>query len=205
MIASAGSPRWQHLPEGLRAFRHRNFRLFFSGQCVSLIGTWMQQVAQGWLVLQLTNDPLALGFVSVAQFLPVMILGLFGGIAADAMPKRTGLLITQSSQAVLALVLGLLVVTGHVQVWQVIVLAALLGVVNAFDMPIRQSFAVEMVGRDDVVSAVALNSAVFNGARIIGPAIAGLLIALIGLAPVLPAQRRQLPGGHRRAADDAHR
>jgi hypothetical protein len=182
-MASPGAARWQHMPDGLRAFRHRNFRLFFSGQCVSLIGTWMQQVAQGWLVLQLTNDPLALGFVSVAQFLPVMILGLFGGIAADALPKRTGLLITQSSSAVLALVLGLLVLTGHVQVWQVIVLAALLGTVNAFDMPIRQSFAVEMVGRDDVVSAVALSSAVFNGARIVGPAVAGVLIALIGLAP----------------------
>ena len=183
MTANTGASRWQHLPEGLGAFRHRNFRLFFTGQCISLIGTWMQQVAQSWLVLQLTNDPLALGLVSVAQFLPVMVLGLFGGLAADALPKRNGLLVTQSSSAMLALVLGLLVISGDVQVWQVIVLAALLGTVNAFDMPIRQSFGVEMVGRADVTSAVALNSAVFNGARIVGPAVAGLLIAIIGLAP----------------------
>lgn len=172
------------LPPGLRVFRHRNFRLFFSGQLISLIGTWMQAVAQDWLVLELTNDPLALGIVAAAQFLPVMILGLFGGVVADIIPKRVGLLVTQSSAAAIALVLGLLVLGGHVQVWQVMVMAVLLGTVNAFDMPIRQSFVVEMVGRSDVASAVALNSAAFNAARIVGPAFAGLLIGLIGIAPL---------------------
>jgi MFS family permease len=172
-----------HLPQGLRPFEGRNFRLFYGGQLISLPGTWMQQVAQGWLVLELTNDPFALGLVAAAQFMPVLIFGLFGGVAADAVPKRPALMFTQSAAGVLALVLGLLVVAGHVQVWQVLVLALLLGVVNAFDMPIRQSFVVEMVGRDDVASAVALNSALFNAARIVGPAIAGIVIGLVGLGP----------------------
>jgi len=171
------------LPTGLRAFRHYNFRLFYAGQAVSLVGTWMQQVAQGWLVLQLTNDAFALGMVAAAQFLPVMFLGLFGGVAADAIPKRNGLIATQVTSAALALILGVLVVTGHVQVWQVLVLALALGVVNAFDMPIRQSFVVEMVGREDIASAVGFNSALFNGTRIVGPAVAGLLIAAVGIAP----------------------
>ncbi len=169
---------------GLRVFRHRNFRLFYGGQLVSLAGNWMQAVAQDWLVLQLTNDPVALGVVAAAQFLPVMVLGLFGGLAADALPKRLSLLCTQGASMTLSLVLGLLVLLGHVQVWQVMVMAFLLGIVNAFDMPIRQSFVVEMVGRSDVASAVALNSAAFNAARIIGPAIAGVLIGLIGIAPL---------------------
>ena len=151
---------------------------------VSLIGTWMQQVGQAWLVLQLTNDPLALGLVAAAQFTPVLIFGLFGGIVADAVNKRLALMVTQSAAGILALILGLLVATDQVQVWQVFVLALLLGVVNAFDMPIRQSFVVEMVGREDIANAVALNSAVFNVTRIIGPAIAGLTIAAIGIEPL---------------------
>ena len=171
------------LPQGFRSLRHRNFRLFWTGQLVSLVGTWMQAVAQGWLLVQLTNaDPIALGLLAVAQFLPVLILGLFGGVLADALPKRAGLVVTQAAAGVLALILGLLVVTNTVQVWHVFVLAVLLGIVNAFDMPIRQSFVVEMVGREDVANAVALNSAVFNGTRIVGPAIAGILIATVGLA-----------------------
>jgi MFS family permease len=167
-----------------RVFRWRNFRLFYAGQLISLVGTWMQAVAQDWLVLELTNDPVALGAVAAAQFLPVLVLGLFGGIAADVLPKRLGLLCTQAAACVLALVLGLLVLLGHVQVWQVMALAVCLGVVNAFDMPIRQSFVVEMVGREDIASAVALNSAAFNGARVIGPAVAGLLIGIIGIGPL---------------------
>jgi MFS family permease len=167
-----------------RVFRWRNFRLFYAGQLISLVGTWMQAVAQDWLVLELTNDPVALGAVAAAQFLPVLVLGLFGGIAADVLPKRLGLLCTQGAASVLALVLGLLVLFGHVQVWQVMALAVCLGIVNAFDMPIRQSFVVEMVGREDIASAVALNSAAFNGARVIGPAVAGLLIGIIGIGPV---------------------
>lgn len=171
-------------PAGLRVFRWRNFRLFYTGQLISLVGTWMQAVAQDWLVLEMTNDPVALGAVAAAQFLPVLALGLFGGVAADVLPKRLGLLCTQSVACILALVLGLLILGGHVQVWQVMVMAFCLGIVNAFDMPMRQSFVVEMVGREDVASAVALNSAAFNGARVVGPAIAGLLIGLIGLAPL---------------------
>jgi MFS family permease len=177
---SAAGRTW---PTGLRPFRHRNFRLFYAGQAISLVGTWMQQVAQAWLVLELTNDALALGLVAAAQFLPVMFLGLFGGVAADAVPKRKGLLVTQSIYAVLAVVLGMLVVTDQVEVWQVLVLALMLGIVNAFDMPIRQSFVVEMVGREDIASAVGFSSALFNGARIVGPAVAGLLIAVVGVAP----------------------
>ncbi len=184
MTGAASPARPSRLPAGLRVFRHRNFRLFYLGQLVSLTGTWMQAVAQDWLVLELTNDPVALGIVAAAQFLPVMILGLFGGIAADALPKRLSLLCTQATAMCLALVLGTLVLLGHVEVWQVMLMAFLLGIVNAFDMPIRQSFVVEMVGRSDIASAVALNSAAFNAARIIGPAIAGLLIGIIGLAPL---------------------
>jgi predicted MFS family arabinose efflux permease len=170
------------MPHGLDPFRHRAFRLFWSGQAVSLVGTWIQQIAQAWLVLELTGDPMALGLVGAAQFAPVLVLGLFGGVAADALPKRTGLLGTQVASLLLALVLGLLTLAGVVEVWHVLVLALALGAVNAFDMPIRQAFVVEMVGREDVGSAVALNSAVFNGTRVIGPAVAGLLIATVGLA-----------------------
>jgi predicted MFS family arabinose efflux permease len=174
----------RRLPRGLSAFNHRNFRLFWFGQLISLAGTWMQSVAQAWLVLQLTNDPLALGIVAAAQFGPVLVLGLFAGIVADSVNKRAALIWTQLAAGVLALVLGILVASGGVQVWHVFVLALLLGVVNSVDMPVRQAFVVEMVGRDDIANAVALNSAVFNGTRIIGPAIAGVFIATIGLQPL---------------------
>jgi MFS family permease len=167
---------------GLRALRHRNYRLFFFGQLISLIGTWMQQVAQAWLVLQLTNDPLWLGLVSVAQFGPVIIFGLFGGLIADQWPKRRTLLATQTSAMLLAFALFLLTVTGIVQVWHVMILAALLGITNSIDMPTRQAFAVEMVGREDVTNAVGLNSAVFNASRIVGPAVAGLLIGAFDIS-----------------------
>lgn len=177
------TPR-SRLPRGLSAFQHRNFRLFWFGMLISLIGTWMQSIGQSWLVLQLTNDPLALGIVSVMQFTPVLFFGLFGGIVADAISKRVALIATQSAAGVLALILAILVATNTVQVWHVYVLALLLGIVNAFDMPIRQSFVVEMVGREDVANAVALNSAVFNASRIVGPAIGGLGIAAIGIAPL---------------------
>jgi len=144
----------------------------------------MQQVGQAWLVLELTNDPIALGLVAAAQFTPVLFLGLFGGILADAVSKRKALVYTQIAAGLLALILGVLVVSGQVQVWHVFVLALALGVVNSFDMPIRQSFVVEMVGRSDIANAVALNSAVFNITRIMGPAIAGLTIAAIGIYPL---------------------
>jgi MFS family permease len=153
------------LANGSRAFAHRNYRLFFFGQLISLIGTWMQQVAQAWLVLQLTGDPFLLGLVAAMQFLPVMVLGLFGGLIADALPKRPTLIATQVVQMSLAFVLFGLTATGAVEVWHILALAFLLGITNAVDMPTRQSFVVEMVGREDVANAVALNSAVFNGAR----------------------------------------
>jgi MFS family permease len=164
------------------AFHHRNYRLFWFGQLISLIGTWMQAVAQDWLVLQLTNNPFDLGLVAAVQFTPVMILGLFGGLIADHLPKRRTLLGTQSIAMTLALVLAADVITNNVQVWHIFVLAFLLGCVNAFDMPTRQSFVVEMVGREDVGNAVALNSAMFNTARVIGPAFAGLAIGVFGIA-----------------------
>lgn len=170
------------LQQGARAFRHRSYRLFFGGQLVSLVGTWMQSVAQAWLVLQLTRDPFLLGLTAAVQFLPVMILGLFGGLIADALPKRTILIATQTSQMLLAFILFGLTQAGVVEVWHILVLAVLLGVTNAVDMPTRQAFAVEMVGREDVQNAVALNSAMFNGARIVGPAVAGIAIGVFGIA-----------------------
>lgn len=167
---------------GLRAFRHRNFRLFWSGQLISMVGTWMQQVAQAWLVLTLTNDPFMLGVVATAQFAPVLAFGLFGGIVADGLPKRRTLIVTQSVAMVLAFILAALSATQAVEVWHIVVLALLLGCSNAVDMPTRQSFVIEMVGRGDVGNAVALNSAMFNGARVIGPAIAGLTIAAFDIS-----------------------
>lgn len=170
------------LPQGLRALRHRNFRLFWTGQLISLIGTWMESVAQGWLILVLTNDPVALGVRAAAQFLPVLILGLFAGVITDSVPKRQALIVTQTLSGLLSLAMALLVIFNTVQPWEVYLLAALLGIVSAFDMPIRQSLVVELVGREDVTSAVALNSSAFNGTRIIGPAVAGVLIATVGLS-----------------------
>ena len=168
--------------DALRAFRHRNFRLFFAGQAISLVGSWMQSVAQAWLVLTLTNDPLILGVVAAAQWTPVLFLGLFGGLIADALPKRPTLVVVELLMGVLAVVLGVLSFAGVVQVWMVLVLAVLLGCLNAIEMPVRQAFAVEMVGREDIMNAVALNSATFNGARIVGPAVAGLAIAAFDIS-----------------------
>jgi MFS family permease len=170
------------LADGARAFRHRNYRLFFGGQLTSLIGTWMQTVAQSWLVLQLTGDPFMLGVVAAAQFLPVMFLGLFGGLIADALPKRRTLLATQTVKMALSFTMFALVASDTVEVWQVVGLALLGGLTNVFDMPTRQAFSVEMVGREDIANAVALNSAMFNGARIIGPAVAGLTIGALGVS-----------------------
>lgn len=168
------------------ALGHGNFALFWWGQLISLIGTWMQSVAQGYLVYNLTHSAAMLGLVTALGSLPVLLLTLFGGVLADRLPKRSLLIGTQSAAALLALVLGLLVVTGVVQVWHVLVIATLLGVVNALDVPTRQSFVVDLVGKSDLVNAIALNSSIFNAARIVGPAVAGLLIVHTGLgAPFL--------------------
>jgi MFS family permease len=163
-----------------RSLRVRNYRLYASGQLVSLTGTWMQRVAQDWLVLELTNSGTALGVVTALQFGPALGLGLYGGVLADRGNKRLLLLATQSALALLALVLGVLDVAGVVTYWQVLLLALLLGVVTAIDTPVRQSFVVEMVGREDLANAVALNSTTFNAGRILGPAIAGIMISAVG-------------------------
>src|SRR5947209_6231755 len=166
------------------ALRHRNFRLFWFGQMISLIGTWMQSIGQAWLVLTLTHSALLLGVVGALQFLPVLILALFGGVLADRLPKRTMLLFTQSFALLQAAVLWILVATGQVQIWHVMVLASLLGLTNSLDMPTRQAFVVEMVGREDLPNAIALNSSLFNMARIVGPGLGGLIIAWLGVAPL---------------------
>ena len=171
----------------LRAFlalRHRNFRLFWTGQLISLIGTWMQTTGQAWLVLELTHSAWLLGLVGALQFLPVLILSLFGGVLADRLPKRTVLRFTQSFATLQAFVLWILVATGEVRLWHVLVLASLLGLTNSFDMPTRQAFVVEMVGREDLPNAIALNSSLFNMARILGPGLGGLIIAWLGVAPL---------------------
>lgn len=166
------------------ALHHRNFRLFWSGQLVSLIGTWMQTTGQAWLVLQLTHNAWLLGVVGALQFLPVMFFSLFGGVIADRVPKRTVLLFTQSFAAIQAFILWGLVFSGTVQLWHIFVLALLLGCTNALDMPTRQAFVTEMVGRQDLPNAIALNSSVFNMARIIGPGIGGLIIARFDVGPL---------------------
>ena len=163
------------------SFGVRNFRLYFFGQGVSLCGTWMQTIALSWLVLQLTHSGTKLGFVVAAQFLPVLLFGLWGGVIADRFNKRHILYVTQTLSGLLALTLGLLVVSHSIQLWMVFVLAACLGLVNAIDNPSRQTFVLEMVGRDLLKNAVTLNSTIVNAARIIGPAIAGVLIATAGI------------------------
>ena len=163
-------------------FRHRNYRLFWGGQLVSLAGTWMQSIAQAWLITELTPDPVWLGVVAAAQFTPVLILGLFGGVIADVLPKRQMLIATQAALMGLAALQALLVATGAISIPLLLLLAVALGSVNAIDMPVRQSFFSEMVPVDEVGRAVAFNSAMFNGARVIGPAIGGVLIGVIGVA-----------------------
>jgi len=164
----------------LRALRHRNFQLFFAGQLVSLIGTWMQNVAQAWLVYRITGSSALLGMVGFAGQIPVFFISPLGGLVADRYSRQRTVIATQVSAMILAFILAALTLTGRVQVPHIFVLAALLGVVNAFDIPARQSFLVEMVGREDLINAIALNSSMFNGARIVGPAVAGILVAAIG-------------------------
>jgi len=163
------------------ALHYRDFRLFWFGQLISLSGTWMQSVAQGWLVYSLTKSPFYLGLVAAAGSLPILLFTLAGGIVADRFRKRNLLLITQALSIIPALVLGILTDFNLIAVWHVALMATLLGTVNAFDIPARQSFFIELVGRDNLMNAIALNSAAFNGARMIGPVIAGMTIAYIGL------------------------
>ena len=161
----------------------RNYRLYYIGQIISTSGTFMQTVAQAWLVLKLTNSGTALGITSALQYVPILILGPYGGVIADRISKRKILYFTQSISGILALILGVLVVTGLVTVWMVYILAFSLGMVNVFDNPTRQTFYIELVGPDNLRNAVTLYSTLVNLARIIGPAIAAALIAAFGLAP----------------------
>ena len=166
----------------LGAFRHRDFRLFWGGQLVSLIGTWMQSVGQSWLVLELTGSPFFLGLVNALQFTPILLLSPVGGTLSDRLGKRRILLVTQAAMMVQAFVLAALVRSGHVRYWHVAVLAVLYGLGRAVDIPARQSVLTDLVGRPDLPNAVALNSVVFNAARIVGPGVAGLLIARFDVA-----------------------
>src|SRR5271163_4308059 len=177
---AARTPARSRFQDTIRSLKYRNFQLFFSGQLISLVGTWMQNVAQAWLVYRMTGSSLLLGLVSFAGQIPVFPLAPLAGMVADRLNRRKVVIATQTASMILALVLAYLTLTNRVTVWEVVVLAALMGVVNSFDIPARQSFLVEMVGREDLMNAIALNSSMFNGARIIGPAIAGILVASIG-------------------------
>ncbi len=166
------------------SFHSRNFRLFFAGQAVSVSGTWMQAVAAAWLVLKLTGSGTALGIVTALSFAPILVIGPWGGVVADHFDKRRVLIATQSAAAVLAIAMWAVAAAPQAQLWLVYVISLLGGVVVAIDNPVRQSFYVEMVGPRDLANAVSLNSAVMTGTRIVGPAVAGVLIATVGIAPV---------------------
>lgn len=170
------------LGRGFSAVRHRNFRLYWIGQIVSLVGTWMQTVSQPWLVLLLGGTPIQLGLVLALQFAPSLALAPLGGVLADRVDKRRLLLVTQSVAALQAVALFALTVTNVVQIWHIMLLALALGFVNALDMPVRQSFAAELVPREELMNAITLNSASFNLARVIGPAVAGITLAFFGPA-----------------------
>jgi len=169
-------------PTGLRALNHRDYRLFFSGQLISLIGTWMQRVAQSWLVLELTNSPFKLGLVTALQSAPMLCLAFVAGAIADRLPKRRVLIGTQTALMAQAFVLAVLVWSGYAQYWHVALLATCYGLANTLDMPTRQSFVVEMASKEDLPSAIALNSTMVSGARMVGPAVAGLLVDRYGVA-----------------------
>ncbi len=165
-----------------RSLRHRNYRLYWTGQLISLIGTWMQSVAQGWLMHRLTSSAFMLGFLGFCQFLPVLLLSLWAGVIVDSIDKRKLLLITQTAFLVQAALLATAVSTGIVKPWMVLALAFVFGTINAVDLPARQSFVVELAGKEDLSNAIALNSGAFNTARVVGPAIAGVLLATVGEA-----------------------
>lgn len=168
------------LSAGFRALKHRNFQLFIIGQLISLIGTWMQTTAQQWLVYRLTGSVALLGVFGFANQVPMLLLAWMGGYVGDRYNRHRGVIVTQTCSMVLAFVLAVLTLTHGIRVWHLIVIAFLVGIVNAFDVPIRQAFFVHMVGKDDLPNAIALNSSIFNGARVIGPAVAGFTIVLVG-------------------------
>jgi MFS family permease len=165
------------LNRGFHALQVRNYRLFWIGQMISQTGSWMQRTAQDWLVLQLTHSPFALGLVTALQFMPVLLLSLIGGVITDRWPKHRLVTITQVAALLQAAIFAALVAAGVIQLWHVSVLATMQGIITAIDNPVRQSFVVELVGREHLINAVALNSMLFNGSRIVGPALAGIMIA----------------------------
>lgn len=174
---TAGARRY-----GFGALAHRNFRLFFTGQGISLVGTWMQNVGEGWLILTLTNSPFYVGLTAALSSIGVLLFSLYAGVIADRTDKRRFIIFMQIAFMLEAFTVSILVWTGVVTVWQVLVLATILGIASAFDIPMRQSFVIEMVGKDDLMNAIALNSSLFNAARVVGPAIAGALIGAVGIA-----------------------
>jgi MFS family permease len=180
VVSCPGSAGGPVLPHTFRALRHRNFRLFISGQIVSLVGTWMQNVAQSWLVYRLTHSALLLGTAWFCSQIAVFALGPLGGLAADRFSRHKLIIVTQTLSMLQAFALAALTLTGRVQVWHVLSLAALLGAINAFDMPGRQALVIHMASKDDLINAISLNSAVFNAARVVGPGVAGLVVAAVG-------------------------
>jgi MFS family permease len=164
------------------AMRHRNFQLYFGGQLISNVGTWMQIIAQSWVVYQIGHSALILGVVAFASAIPVLLISPWGGVVVDRMPRRRLLMMTQSGAMILAFIMAALAFANIIQEWHVVVLAALLGVVNAFDAPARQAIVPELVGKADLPNAIAMNSMMFNSARVIGPAVAGLVLAAVGAA-----------------------
>jgi MFS family permease len=184
-VQPTGSPARSPFGQGrmgivFRSLKHRNFRLFMGGQIISLVGTWMQTIAEAWLIYRLTGSSALLGLLGFVSQIPIFLLSPIGGLAADRWPRRRVIITTQVASMLLAFTLATLTLTGRIRVWEIIGLATLLGVVNAFDVPARQSFLIEMAGREDLLNAIALNSSMFNGARVAGPAVAGLLVAWIG-------------------------
>src|SRR5437667_240405 len=181
-------------PHALRALDHRDFRRFYVAQLLALVGGWMQAVAQAWLVLPLTASPFRLGLISTLQFSPILVFSVVTGAVADRLPKRALLVATQTTLACQALLLGALVATGRVEYWHVAALGLALGFANVLDQPARQSFVMEMVGKGDVANAVALNSAAFNAARIVRPAVAGVRIAQLCVGPAFCVNSAGLGG-----------
>ena len=181
-VSPAVSPRFPSSSTRFRAMQHRNFQLFIAGQLISLIGTWMQNMAQLWLVYQLTHSAALLGVFGFASQVPMLFLSSLGGYVGDRFDRHRGVVVTQTISMLLAFLLAVLTRTHLIGQWQLIVIAFLVGIVNAFDVPIRQAFFVQMVGKEDLPNAIALNSSIFNGARAVGPAIAGFAIALVGPA-----------------------
>src|SRR6266545_7057395 len=168
------------LTQTFRALRHRNFRLFISGQIISLVGTWMQNVAQSWLVYRLSHSELLLGTAWFCSQIPVFAFGPLGGLASDRYSRHKLVVATQTLSMLQALAMAMLTFSGKVEVWHVLALSLVLGTINAFDMPARQSLVIHMTSREDLLNAISLNSSVFNAARVVGPGVAGLLVAAMG-------------------------